>query len=59
MNRAEDEAYRQVARACPAGLASYASGGRWVLQPHLRLLDEALTRAVIEGGRRIIVTLPP
>ena len=43
----------------PALFGAYASGGRYVLAPHVRYLSAVITAALRRGDARIIVELPP
>ncbi len=43
----------------PAGLAGYATQGRWVLAPHLELLNRKLVELAAGRIRRLLVTMPP
>ncbi len=45
--------------ATPALFGAYASGGRYVLAPHVRYLSRVITEALSRGDARIIVELPP
>lgn len=53
------EVERQVAKATPAGLASYASGGRWKAAPHHLELDRYLWRLAFGLILRLITAMPP
>lgn len=51
---------RQLAATSPAGLAVATSNGRWLLAPHLDLIDSLIVEAV--AGRapsRLIIEVPP
>ena len=43
----------------PAGLARYATQGRWVLAPHLEVLNRKLVDLAAGRIRRLLVTMPP
>jgi predicted phage terminase large subunit-like protein len=45
--------------ATPAGLAWKASGGEFVVPPHVALLNRALVRLSQRQSRRVVVSLPP
>jgi len=47
------------ATATPALFANHVSKGKWVLAPHLCLLDKALTDIALGKLDRLIVTMPP
>ena len=44
--------------ATPALFATWASGGRWRLAPHLSLIDDLLLDAA-KGGARTVICMPP
>lgn len=46
-------------RLTPATMASVISGGRWVAVKHLLFIAGVIAKAVNEGEKRIIVTVPP
>jgi predicted phage terminase large subunit-like protein len=48
-----------IARASPALFAVYASRGRWVVAPHLSLIDDAFLDCVTLGNQRILIEMPP
>jgi predicted phage terminase large subunit-like protein len=52
-----------MARSSPAGLAVVASKGKWVMAPHLKLLNQkfmAFTKAIEMGqSPRMVITMPP
>lgn len=50
---------RWLARVSPAGLATVASRGRWILARHLALLDTYLVQVAARRITRLIVTMPP
>ena len=50
---------KDIARASPAGLAWYASGGAWILAPHLKLLSQKIVDVATGRCPRLIVTMPP
>lgn len=51
---------RQIlARQTPAGFAMEASAGRWVMPPHLALLNEKLVDAAAGRVKRLIISMPP
>lgn len=50
---------RVIARSSPAGLAWYASGGAWILAPHLQLLSQRIVDVATGRCPRLIVTMPP
>ncbi|MCH7584918.1 MAG: phage terminase large subunit [Acidobacteria bacterium] len=43
----------------PAGLARFATGGRWVLARHLEELNRRITELVSDRGERLLVAMPP
>jgi len=46
--------------ATPGLFASYVSGGRWVMAPHLAYLDKIITDGIAgRGSKRLIVSMPP
>lgn len=48
-----------MARSTPAGLAKYATEGRWRCYPYLRLLDSHLVSAAFGRCKWLIVNMPP
>lgn len=56
-----EELQDMVALTSTPGLfASYVSGGRWVLAPHLAHLDKVITDGIAgRGSKRLIISMPP
>ena len=52
-------ASQMTATLDPAGLARYATQGRWILAPHLELLNRKLVDLAAGQIRRLLVTMPP
>ncbi|MFA5186838.1 MAG: phage terminase large subunit [Patescibacteria group bacterium] len=52
----EEDRYR---RTTLAGFAYSMSGGQWLPYPHVRYLAGVVERAAIDGGKRLIVNMPP
>lgn len=48
-----------IARDSPAGLAATASGGRWMMAPHLEVLNRKLVDVAESRINRLIVSMPP
>jgi hypothetical protein len=47
------------ASCSPIDFAKYATGGRYQLPPHLRLLNDKLVQVAQGEIKRLIVTMPP
>lgn len=45
--------------ALPSLWARHATGGRYVIAPHIAALEDVIIRAVARGDGRVIVTMPP
>jgi predicted phage terminase large subunit-like protein len=50
---------KQLARMTPAGFAAWTSRGKWVLAPHLSLLNFKLLEVAAGRIKRLIVSMPP
>lgn len=53
------EIHTAAAMISPADFARMASRGRWLLAPHLNLINQALLEIMWGGARRLMVFMPP
>ena len=45
--------------ATPASAAYYLSRKQWLVPPHLRYISDEITKAVLSGGGRLLIMVPP